>query len=51
MRTLANDNDKLKQHFQQTDRTIAQLKKENEELQQKVNTQKSNNNNKQMFLF
>lgn len=36
MRTLTNDNEKLKQHFQQTDRTIAQLKKENEELQQKV---------------
>ena len=26
----------LKQHIHQTDRTIAQLKKENEELQQKV---------------
>jgi hypothetical protein len=37
MRTLANDNDKLKQHFQETDRIITQLKKENEELQQKVN--------------
>jgi cell division protein FtsB len=37
MRTLTSDNEKLKQHFHQTDRTIAQLKKENEELQQKVN--------------
>ena len=37
MRTLTSDNEKLKQHFHQTDRTMAQLKKENEELQQKVN--------------
>ena len=33
MRTLMNDNEQLKQHIQQTDRTISQLKKENEELQ------------------
>jgi len=32
MRTLMNDNEQLKQHIQQTDRTISQLKKENEEL-------------------
>ena len=38
MRTLTNENDKLKQQIHQTDRTIAQLKRENEELQQKVNT-------------
>ncbi len=36
MRTLTSDNDKLKQHIHQTDRTIAQLKKDNEELHQKV---------------
>lgn len=36
MRTLMNDNEQLKQHIQQTDRTISQLKKENEELQLKV---------------
>jgi prefoldin subunit 5 len=36
MHTLTNDNEKLKQHFQQTERTIAQLQRENEELQQKV---------------
>jgi cell division protein FtsB len=37
MRLLTSDNEKLKQHIQQTDRTIAQLKKENEDLNQKVN--------------
>lgn len=36
MRTLTNENDGLKQHAHQIDRTVAQLKKENEELQQKV---------------
>jgi prefoldin subunit 5 len=36
IRTLTNDNEKLTQHLQQTDHTILQLKKENEELQQKV---------------
>ena len=36
MRTLTNENDGLKQHAHQIDRTMAQLKKENEELQQKV---------------
>ncbi len=47
MRTLTSDNDKLKQHFHQTDRTMAQLKRENEELQQKVNNA---NNNKHIVL-
>ena len=42
MRSLTSDNDKLKQHFHQTDRTIAQLKRENEELQLKVNNQTIN---------
>ncbi|CAF1399334.1 unnamed protein product [Adineta ricciae] len=43
MRTLTNENDKLKQQIHQTDRTIAQLKRENEELQQKaVETKKRN---------
>ncbi len=37
MRTLTSDNEKLKQYFHQTDQTIAQLKKDNEDLQQKVN--------------
>ena len=36
MRTLTNENDKLKQHFHQTERITAQLKRDNEELQQKV---------------
>lgn len=36
MRTLTNENDSLKQHAQQIDRTMGQMKKENEELQQKV---------------
>lgn len=36
MRTLTNENDKLKQHSHQTERIIAQYKRENEELQQKV---------------
>ncbi|CAF1217632.1 unnamed protein product [Adineta steineri] len=43
MRALTSDNDKLKQHFHQTDRTIAQLKKENEELQLKVTEAKKRN--------
>ena len=36
MRILTSDNEKLKQHFHQTERTITQLKKENEDLQLKV---------------
>jgi CHASE3 domain sensor protein len=40
MRTLTSDNDKLKQHFHQTERMITQLKRENEELQLKVNNKK-----------
>lgn len=37
MRTLTNENDQLKQHSHQLDRSMNQLKKDNEELQQKVN--------------
>jgi prefoldin subunit 5 len=37
LRSLNNDNDKLKQHCQEMERTTSQLKRENEELQQKVN--------------
>ena len=37
MHALTNENDQFKQSIQQSDRTIAQLKRENEELQQKVN--------------
>jgi hypothetical protein len=36
LRTLTNENEKLKQHFHQTERIIAQAKRDNEELQQKV---------------
>ncbi|CAF3894975.1 unnamed protein product [Rotaria magnacalcarata] len=43
MHVLANENDKLKQNVQQTDRTITQLKRENEELQLKVTEAKKRN--------
>ncbi|CAF4064379.1 unnamed protein product [Rotaria sp. Silwood2] len=43
MRALTNDNDLLKQHIQQTDRTMTQLKRENEELQQKLTDAKKRN--------
>jgi len=33
---LVNENDIFKQNFHQTERIIIQLKKENDELQQKV---------------
>jgi len=36
MYLLINENEKFKQNFQQTERIIAQLRKENDELQQKV---------------
>ena len=39
MRTLTNENDQLKQQSHQLDRTMSQLKKDNEELQQKVISQ------------
>ncbi|CAF0998589.1 unnamed protein product [Rotaria sp. Silwood1] len=43
VRTLTNDNENLKQHLQQTDRTMTQLKRENEELQQKLTDAKKRN--------
>ena len=36
MCTLTSDNDKLKQYYHESERTMAQLKRDNEELQQKV---------------
>jgi hypothetical protein len=36
LRVLTNENDKLKQSGQQSERTIQQLKRDNEELQQQV---------------
>ncbi|CAF1242450.1 unnamed protein product, partial [Didymodactylos carnosus] len=40
---LTQENEKYNQHFYQTDRTIQQLKRENEELQQKVSEVKKRN--------
>ncbi|CAF3678945.1 unnamed protein product [Rotaria sordida] len=43
MRTLTDENEKLKQNLHQTERIIAQYKRENEELQQKVTEAKKHN--------
>lgn len=51
MIALTNDNDKLKQNLQQTDRTITQLKRENEELQLKVNNSNNDKNNNRNVYF
>ncbi len=37
MRIIANENEKFKQTFHQSERVVTQLRRENEELQQKVN--------------
>ena len=36
MCALTSDNDQLKQYYHESERTMAQLKRDNEELQQKV---------------
>jgi hypothetical protein len=36
MYLLINENEKFKQNFHQTERIVVQLRRENEELQQKV---------------
>ncbi|CAF1989176.1 unnamed protein product [Rotaria magnacalcarata] len=43
MRALTDENDRLKQNLQQSERTIAQYKKEKEELQQQVTEGKKRN--------
>ncbi|CAF4440822.1 unnamed protein product [Rotaria sp. Silwood2] len=43
MRTLTDENEKLKQTLHQTERIIAQYKRDNEELQQKVTEAKKRN--------
>ncbi|CAF1448141.1 unnamed protein product [Rotaria sp. Silwood1] len=43
MRTLTDENEKLKQTLQQTERIIAQYKRDNEELKQKITEAKKRN--------
>jgi hypothetical protein len=50
MRTLTHENDKLKQNSHQTERLIAQFKRDKEELQQKVDENQTNSHSYSLFI-